>query len=156
LPADGYSVSLWFWNGMPAEGRETSGWLLSHDQNHGLGPWGEHVGVGGTAIQPGKLTFQHGNGRDGVAPVVGRTTIDRWNWNHLLFVRDSGAVRLYLNGDPRPEIESDAPLANSPPIDQWFFGGRSDNQCNWEGRLDEIAVFDRALKADDLSFLFVP
>ena len=32
-----------------------------------------------------------------------------------------------------------------PMLDQIFFGGRTDNQSNWEGRLDEIAVFNRVL-----------
>jgi hypothetical protein len=34
-----------------------------------------------------------------------------------------------------------------------FFGGRSDNENNWEGRLDEIAVFDRALSAEEVAKL---
>jgi hypothetical protein len=36
-----------------------------------------------------------------------------------------------------------------------FFGGRSDNDSNWEGRLDEIAVFDRALSAAEVAKLGV-
>ncbi|MCU0873341.1 MAG: hypothetical protein MUE50_13450, partial [Pirellulaceae bacterium] len=50
---DRYSVSLWFWNGMPAEGRETAGWLFSRGHDHGLGPHGDHLGIGGTATEPG-------------------------------------------------------------------------------------------------------
>jgi hypothetical protein len=34
-----------------------------------------------------------------------------------------------------------------------FVGGRSDNEANWEGRLDEVAVFDRALGAKELEKL---
>ena len=36
---------------------------------------------------------------------------------------------------------------------QLFLGGRSDNAANWEGRLDEIAVFNRALTAREVSRL---
>jgi hypothetical protein len=34
-----------------------------------------------------------------------------------------------------------------------FFAGRSDNDSNWEGRLDEVAVFDRALGAEEIAKL---
>jgi hypothetical protein len=146
-------VSLWFWNGMPADGRETAGWIFSRGRAHGLDPHGEHLGLGGTATAPGKLIFQHGDAKDGAGPAVGRTEIARWTWNQLVFVRDGQAVRVYLNGDPQPEIETTAPADFPAAFDQWFFGGRSDNQANWEGRLDEIAVFDRVLTADEIARL---
>jgi hypothetical protein len=150
---DRYCVSLWFWNGMPNDGRETSGWIFSRGRDHGLGPHGDHVGIGGTATDPGKLIFLHGDERDGAKPAVGRTEIERWTWNHLVLVRDGDQVRLYLNGNSKPEIEV-ASIAGFPPaLEQFFFGGRSDNVANWEGRLDEIAVFDRALSAKDIQAL---
>ncbi|MCI0492014.1 MAG: hypothetical protein L0Z07_03650 [Planctomycetes bacterium] len=151
---DHYSISLWFWNGMPNDGRETAGWLFSRGRNHGLGPHGDHVGLGGTASKPGKLIFLHGD--DGAKPVAGHTVIERWTWNHLLFVRDGEQVRLYLNGNPKPELDLKSPAGFPASFDQFFFGGRSDHVANWEGRLDEIAVFDRAISANDLGELVAP
>lgn len=150
---DRYSISMWMWNGMPNKGRDTAGWLFSRDRDHGLGPHGDHLGVGGTATDPGKLIFQHGDDRDGAKPTVGRTVIDRWTWSHVLFVRDGDEVRVYLNGEAKPEIVVKSPAAFPPSFDQCFFGGRSDNAANWEGRLDEIAVFDRALSGNELERL---
>ncbi|MGL4555446.1 MAG: LamG-like jellyroll fold domain-containing protein, partial [Gemmataceae bacterium] len=126
---DRYSVSMWCWNGMPAKGRETAGWMFSRGRDHGLGPAGDHVGVGGTATDPGKLIFLHGDGK----PTVGRTAIERWTWSHVLFVRDGDEVRLYLNGSPEPEIAVKSPAGFPPAFDQLFVGGRSDNASNWEG-----------------------
>ena len=142
-----YSVSLWMWNGMPVEGREVTGWMLSRGHDNGLGSNGDHLGLGGTASQPGKLIFLKGD----TNPLVGQTEIDRWTWNHVVFVRDGDSVKVHLNGNAKPEIEanSDAP-AN---CDQLFFGGRCDNNSNWEGRLDEIAVFDRALSGKEIKIL---
>jgi hypothetical protein len=137
-----YSVSLWFWNGMPVDAREVSGWMFSRGRDQGLGPHGDHVGVGGTASDPGKLIFLHGNGKGKSKPVTGRTEIPRWTWNHVVFVRDGGAVKVYLNG--KPEIETASPADFPIALDDLFFGGRCDNHSNWEGRLDEIAVFPRA------------
>ncbi len=31
-----------------------------------------------------------------------------------------------------------------------MFGGRSDNDSNWEGRLDEVAVFPRVLSVAEI------
>jgi hypothetical protein len=60
-------------------------------------------------------------------------------------VRKSGKARVYLNG--ALDLEADAPAVKIPAI---FLGGRSDNTDNWEGRLDEIAVFDKALSSQEI------
>ena len=76
---DRYSVSLWFWNGMPAEGRETAGWMFSRGHDHGLGPHGDHLGVGGTAAAPGRLIFLHGDEREAPSrwPAAARSSAGR-------------------------------------------------------------------------------
>ena len=150
--ADHYSVSLWFWNGMPVSARETAGWIFSRGRDHGLDPRGVHLGIGGTR-HPGKLIFLYGNAAGAPTLVSGHSEIPRWSWNHVVFVRDGQAVRVYLNGRPQPEIDTKAPLDLPVPFDELFFGGRCDNQSNWEGRLDEIAVFDRALSATEVAQL---
>ncbi|MBL7038041.1 MAG: LamG domain-containing protein [Pirellulaceae bacterium] len=150
-----YSVSLWIWNGMPADARETSGWMFSHGRDYGLGPNGDHLGIGGTASEPGKLVFLHGNDAEGAKPAVGRTEIARWTWNHVVFVRDGQQVRVYLNGNPKAEIEAKSPADFPNGFDRFFLGGRCDRESNWEGRLDEIAVFDRALTAEEIEALSV-
>jgi hypothetical protein len=134
-----YSVSLWFWNGMPLNAREISGWMFSRGRDHGS--QGDHLGVGGTR-HVGKLVFQ-ANGQ----LVAGSTECQRWQWNHAVFVRDGEAVRVYLNG--KLEIEMKAALDIPSSIDEVFVGGRSDRQSNWEGRLDECAVFVRALSGEE-------
>ncbi|MFH1922793.1 MAG: LamG domain-containing protein [Planctomycetota bacterium] len=148
---DKYSVSLWLWNGMPADARQITGWIFSRGRDHGLGPHGDHLGIGGTAGHAGKLVFLHGNDAKGATLLGGRTEIARWSWNHVLFVRDGDSVRIYLNGDAQPEIETKSPCSFPPGFDRLFFGGRSDNQSNWEGRLDEIAVFDRAIGPEEIT-----
>jgi len=149
---DKYSVSLWFWNGMPVDGREITGWMLSRGRDHGLGPNGDHLGIGGTAGDPGKLIFLHGNDSEGAKRVAGRTEIERWTWYHVVFVRDGNRVRIHLDGNSQPEIETTSPADFPTGFDRLFFGGRCDNQSNWEGRLDEIAVFDRALSEEEIGF----
>lgn len=144
---DHYSVSLWFWNGMPDKARAVSGWLFSHGPDHGLGSDSDHLGLGGTE-HSGKLIFRHGGA--GATTQAGKTTIARWTWNHVALVRDGEYVRVYLNGAPQPEIGLKLPSGLLSPGKQLFWGGRGDNESNWEGRLDEIAVFPRVLSADEI------
>ncbi len=146
---DEYSVSLWFWNGMPNDGRDTSGWLFSLGHDHGLSRYGDHLGIGGKSGHTGKLIFF--SGTDTKAIVAGKTEIPRWQWQHVVLVRDKNALRVYLNGGLELQTEND--IDPFQPPGEYFFGGRSDNESNWEGRLDEIAVFDRALSADDVAKL---
>jgi hypothetical protein len=135
---------------MPTDGREVTGWMFSRGHDFGLGPNGDHLGVGGTASDPGKLIFLRGKGGEGPKPVAGRTEIQRWSWYHVVFVRDGERVRIHLNGNSQPEIETESPAAFPDGFDRLFFGGRCDNESNWEGRLDEIAVFERALSAEEI------
>ena len=155
---DRYSISLWFWNGMPDDARGVTGWMLSRGRDYGLGPGGEHLGIGGTGGARGKLIYLYGGSEEGgeedkepAKPASGSTAIERWTWNHLALVRDGKSLRVYLNG--KPEIETELPEGSGAALDQWFFGGRCDRQDNWEGRLDEIAVFDRALTAEEIEGL---
>ncbi|MCA9134654.1 MAG: LamG domain-containing protein, partial [Planctomycetales bacterium] len=152
---DRYSVALWFWNGMPLDGRPFAGWMLSRGNPFGLGAGSHHLGLGGTT-HPGKLVVQtHASG----APpqlFAGSTNIDRWSWNHVVLLRDGSQLRVHLNGQAEPEIVAsleagdDFPAARFPHL---FIGGRSDNHSNWEGRIDEVAVFDRVLSPAQIAKL---
>jgi hypothetical protein len=146
---DDYSISLWLWNGMPDDSREVSGWLFSRGRDDGLSSWSEHLGIGGTSGHSGKLIFFHGN--DPAAIVAGTTQIPRWQWQHVAFVRRRGTVTIYLNG--KTELQTSVAADFPAGFDRFFAGGRSDNDSNWEGRLDEIAIFDRALTNDEVSRL---
>lgn len=143
--AEHYSLSLWIWNGMPNAARSFSGWFYSRDHNHGLSAYGEHLGIGGSSEHTGKLVFQTATGT-----VAGKTEVPRWSWRHVVLVRDGERVRIYLDGSL--EIETKAARCT---VSDAFFGGRSDNENDWEGRLDEIAIFDRALDAKEITNLVV-
>lgn len=138
---ENYTVSMWIWNGLPEDAREMTGWFYSRDHNHGLSAFGEHLGIGGTSGRTGRLVFQN---------TGGKTEIPRWAWQHVVLVRQGDQARVYLNGSL--EIETKAAAVGIPSV---FFGGRSDNESNWEGRMDEIALFDRALSAEEIAKLDV-
>ncbi len=136
---EAYTLSLWSWNGLPNDAREVNGWLYSRDHNHGLSPYGEHLGIAGQGGNAGRLMFQS------QTSLIGKTVIPRWTWQHVTLVRDGENVRVYLNG--QLEIEGRSHRCTIPAC---FLGGRSDNINNWEGRLDEIAIFPRALTSEEI------
>ena len=79
------------------------------------------------------------------------------------FRDETEAFRWWLNeiaaddpGDPTPEIEGEATAGIPVTADQLFFGGRNDNNANFEGKLDEVAIYDRALTTDEVVKLFKP
>jgi hypothetical protein len=61
-------------------------------------------------------------------------------------VRENGKLRVYLDG----KLEIEASIKTESGVEHFFIGGRNDNQSNWEGRLDEVALFDRPLSAGEI------
>ncbi|MCA8995988.1 MAG: hypothetical protein KDA80_03360 [Planctomycetaceae bacterium] len=144
-----YSISLWLWNGMPSDAREVTGWFASRGMDHVVSPGSDHFGIGGTSDKPGHLIYQSGNSDK---RSVGTTPIERWTWTHVAIVRGQESVQVYVNGQLDLEAESSTP--DGVDIANLFFGGRCDNHFNWEGRLDEVAVFNQTLSPDEVESLF--
>ncbi len=142
-----YSISLWIWNGMPNEGRPFTGWMFSRDKNYMLGTQGDHLGIGGSSGNAGKLILQHGADKQ----LAGKNVIPRWTWNHVALVRKGNHVSVYLNG--KKEIDAELPARFPSNFNQIFIGGRCDNSDNWEGRLDEAAIYKRALTDEEVASL---
>jgi len=84
---------------------------------------------------------------------MGKTEVPRWTWNHVACVRQGKQVRVYLNG----LLEIDVVVSPNFPdrYDQFFLGGRGDRDSNWEGRLDEVSIYDRALTEEEVQQLVV-
>ena len=136
------SVSLWFWNGMPTNARPTSGHLFET-------PAGDTIAIGGVGNSPGKLIVGQGDQQK----LTGKSQISNRSWNHLVFVRQGGKVTVYLNGQLEVEGELNATVAQATEK-AIYIGGRGNGQTSFEGKLDEVAIFDRALTAQEVSQQF--
>ncbi len=129
---ESYSVELWFWNGLPDDARAVTGRLISRG--------GDHLAIGGTESAPGRLVYG-----DGDRAAAGRTKIAWRTWNHVVLSRDGKGVAVYLNGQAEPELRSEA---EAPPgAETLWIGGREDGRDGFEGKIDEVAIYDRALSA---------
>jgi hypothetical protein len=140
-----YSVALWFWNGLPGAARAVTGELLSLGDSGG-----ELLGIGGTTTTPGRLQF--GAGPKGKPLCIGTTEIAPRTWHQVVLVRDGDDVVVHLDG--RCEISGRAP--SRPPGDdqRLLVGGRHAPGARFEGKLDEVAVFDRALSSSEAADLY--
>jgi hypothetical protein len=128
-----YSVELWFWNGLPAEARDFTGYLFGRGMT-------ETLGIGGKSAWTGRLVLGNGG--------AGSTVIPHKTWNHVVLVNRGGMAAVYLNGSATPEVSGELPLAEPPEI---FIGGRPDGHANFEGKLDEVAVYRRALQPKEIA-----
>ena len=148
---ENYSVELWLWNGLPSEARAVTGYVFSRGPDRDKAARGEHLGIGGTfrGDLVGKLILFNGNERDQV--LVGRTVLAMRAWHHVVFVREGEKVRVHLDGRAEPEIAGD--FAHTVPDGEHtiFLGGRNDNLFGLEGRLDEVALYDRALASSEIT-----
>lgn len=154
LPAlkNDYTVVFWCWNGMPTDARQVTGWMFGRGQNWGIDQQSEFLGLGGAENHPGKLIFESGEG----VKAVGKSVLDRWTWHQIAFVRKGDTIQIFLNGNSEPEIAIKENGNFPARYSNLFFAGRSDQKDNWEGRLDEIAVFSRALSLEELKPLMNP
>lgn len=149
-----YSVEFWFYNtrdlsqpNAPA----VSGYLFSRGGNPDAANAqpGDHLGIGGVESSPRDKLFFY----DGQNLLSGRTPLALNTWYHVALVRTGDQVRVYLNGDvANPEIQgASAPRASSAEI---VLGTRADGYAPFQGRLDEAAIFAKALAPEQVQAHF--
>ena len=147
-----YSVAMWFWNGMPVDARAVTGYFFSRGADGAKGAPGDHLGITGKQMQAGKLLFYNGDTcRDALA---GTTALEIRTWHHVVLARKGVEVAVYLDGNRKPEIVSRAKVNPTGDGARVFIGGRSDGLFNLEGKADEVAVYNRALTADEAARLY--
>lgn len=146
---DTYTVELWFCNYLPTDARSVTGYLFSRGPDGDRDATGDHLGLGGTHVAQGMLLFYNGDALKDT--LDGGTRIEPKTWHHVAMVRDGERVTVYLDGSATQEIRGTARTAGADRTGQVFIGGRNDRFSNFEGRLDEVAVYARALSADEIA-----
>ena len=142
-----YSVELWFWNGLPTNVRDVTGFLISRSET--FSECGS-LGLGGTNGSAGKLFFATASG-DPKITLTGTTEIQSKTWNHVVLVRDEGRVRVHLNGNTKPEISGELQQVHWFNVGGIFIGGNCNRFENFEGKIDEVAIYKRALSPHEVA-----
>lgn len=144
-----YSIEFWFWNGMPNDVREVTGYLFGRYVNKDDETSGDQLGIKGSKTSAGHLFFSNGILRN--ATLDGHTAIEPRTWNHVVIVREGNTVRVFLNGQAIPEMHGGSPADPQAAGTQWFFGGKSDGKSGLEGKLSDVAIYNRVLTADEVA-----
>ena len=81
--------------------------------------------------------------------LAGTTALNPRRWYHLVVTRDGAAVAVYLDG--KPEVAGT--LVEGPAVTSLGVGGEPGSVSSFEGKVDEVAVFDRVLSAAEAAAL---
>jgi hypothetical protein len=146
---ENYTVELWFWNGLPTDVRPITGRLLSFGLQQARGMKGFELGIGGTSGVPGCVYFSSASATTKI--LTGKTRLAQKSWHHLALVRKGRQVAVYLDGNPEPEISEESEMDESAGVKTISVGGRGDGLAGFEGKIDEVALFDRALSAQEIA-----
>ena len=89
------------------------------------------------------------------------TSVIDLDWHHIVVIRDGTSARLYIDGS---QIGSDITVASTPldispsgfilAQEQEFVGGGFATHQSWNGKLDEIGIWSRALTSTEVSELY--
>jgi len=143
-----YSIEFWFWNGLPNDARPVTGTLFWRGFGTPDLPRGEFLAIGGTtsATAAGRLIFA---GDASNEPwLTGSTPIEPKRWHHVVLVRTKQGATLYLNGQREDARDFQSPLP--PERSALWLGGHHNGTSSFEGKLDEVAVYARALTAEEI------
>ncbi|HSH94127.1 MAG TPA: PVC-type heme-binding CxxCH protein, partial [Roseimicrobium sp.] len=139
-PGRAWTVEFWLWNGLPTSVRPMTGILLTTRN-------GEQMGITGTLGQPGRLCFSTAANQ---APRwVGRTELGLKQWHYVALARDGRKVVVFLDGAEQPEFSGELDTADE--AGGLMLGGNGLPGDSLEGRLDEVAFYDRPLGAKELA-----
>jgi hypothetical protein len=144
VPVAHSSVVFWFWNGLPDNAGPITGVVLEQK------PGPIQVGLGGTKLARGHLYVKSGGPED--AAEAGPTEVGLKTWHHLALVRDGTKATVYLDG--RAEVTATVPEAKPAEAPSLAIGGGEDVSSRFEGKVDEIAIFDRVLSEAVIKSLF--
>ncbi len=141
-----YSVALWIRNELPHTSRPVTGYLFTRGVNHAAGAPGDCLGIGGTHSNAGRLFVFNGNERSD--SIAGKTELEVGRWYHVAMTRTNERVRVFVNGEL--DIDEKLPITYPDGCNQFQIGGRNDDFANFDGKIDEVAVYDRALTQEEV------
>ena len=142
LGGDSYSVALWF--NTTTTAKQT---LFSASSD---GPRENNILVELEAS--GEVRFENTSGATR-AIVEGQYTTNFWH--HVVAVRDGATMRLYLDGVELDDLTNATGTLPAQPLDIVLGQQNPDNDDrNFDGRMDNVAIFNDALTAEEIAQQF--
>jgi type 1 glutamine amidotransferase len=146
---DEYAVEMWFCAEPPSNTRPVTGCLFTRGFRDAPDVPCDSVGFFGASDgEPGLIGFRGGG--PAATSHRGGPVIEPKTWHCLVFVRRGKQVQLFLDGATKPIVDAEAAVTCPASGARFHFGGRDDGAVRFDGMIDEIAVYDRALSPGEV------
>jgi hypothetical protein len=147
LNPDSVGISLWF---KPSDTQQTSADILDKGHGYGTDPY-----FGGYVLQylddTSTIDAVYGNGTSFPGLNSGGAYKDK-QWHHMAANLGDDEIALYIDGKLISKIAGKGPIADNDS--DLFFGMHRYLGRFYNGKLDDIRIYDGALSATDVSQLY--
>lgn len=103
--------------------------------------------------EKGRLQATIRNGDGDVSCSGGSSVLPRETWRHVVVTADAERLHLYEDGKLVASTHCAAMTASDSETTVWFGTDPRASQV-WDGRIDELALFDRALNENEIAALY--
>ena len=119
------------------------------------GPLSSNAGWALRKLSTDLFTFSISDGKNEVSS-SSNLALNDGNWHFVVGVRDTdaGKLFLYIDGVLQNDQPDDTPASLENPM-ELRIGNRGDNKVPWEGKIDEVRVYNRALTPIEVENLYL-
>ena len=114
---------------------------------------------GGAAAFPYLLSLDNSNKirliADGTSSILSNSAINNDTWYHVVGTGDGSNLKMYINGQLQTATTSySTPLLTA--TNDLMIGAQydTDNQYQWVGKIDEVAIFNKALSGPKIKQIY--
>jgi hypothetical protein len=145
-----YSISAWF---------NVDVWSFPHppgiDQHAIVSKINDDGWTGYEVRANGGKTVTHSGTIGGTNYDIGKGGLNEFVWTHVLITYDGSKVRIYFNGIIADSVSRSGSLSSSNAPLRFGRRGGAGTYNNWfDGKLDDIAIWNRALTSQEISTLY--
>ena len=115
-----------------------------------------HDGQGNFSLsldENGRLQATIRNGDGDVSSIAGSSVLPQETWRHVVVTADGERLHLYEDGKLVASTPCAAMAVSDSDTTVWFGTNPRASQV-WNGRIDELALFDRALNENEIAALY--
>ncbi len=125
--ADSFSIALWVWLGERSGASARSGQLVTL-------PWGDSIIATNSTDHSVRLS---------IGEAVSKEVLRADDWNFVVIKQSGKEISVFVNGESKPTLTTN--VSNESTKQPLRFGE------GLQGKLDEIAVFDRPLSTEEVA-----
>ena len=153
-PTDAVSVTAWVYLDKYGEGEFPNRRVLQMGTYDPESDYGIEDNSYRLLFEVGEFIFDAGPGADPEQISVPQDEfVTLETWHHVAGVYSGDQIALYVDGEQVASQEANGAALSAPADGRLFIGTKSDLAPEgdwWDGRIDEVAIFDRALSQEEI------